>query len=83
MMKNQIKGSLLIGQDNPKRRASRNTRSELYYNQILTIEEICAKVDNITNHDVKRISTHMFDPGNIGITLVGPNASSLREYSLI
>jgi predicted Zn-dependent peptidase len=71
-VKTQIKGSLLIGLDSTKRRAVKNARSEIYFNEIHTIEEICAEIDNVSYEDIKELGSAMFKRENFGITVVGP-----------
>ncbi|MFH0702714.1 MAG: pitrilysin family protein [bacterium] len=75
--KNQIKGNMFIGLESTKHRACRNAMSELYFNKVLTIEEISARIDEITQDDIIRLSNYIFDNKYMGIALVGPKESGL------
>ncbi|MDD3012902.1 MAG: pitrilysin family protein [Candidatus Gastranaerophilales bacterium] len=70
--KTQIKGGLLIGLESTKYRASRNGRSELYFNRTFSTEEICAAIDKVTQADIRRLSNQMFDIKATGIAMICP-----------
>jgi len=81
MAKNQLKGSLLIGLESTKYRASRNGRSEMYFNKVLFSEEICNAIDAVDHGAIKELSNYIFDKKYIGISLVGPKNMSYKELS--
>ncbi|OGI21996.1 MAG: hypothetical protein A2287_07955 [Candidatus Melainabacteria bacterium RIFOXYA12_FULL_32_12] len=78
----QLKGSLLIGSESTKYRASKNGRAELYFNKVLTIEEICDSIDKVTQDDIQRLSKHMLDTKYLGLSLVCPYEFAPKELSL-
>lgn len=81
--KAQIKGGLLIGLESTKYRASRNGRSELYFNKIHSTEEICDAIDKVTQADIKRLSSQMFDKKVTGISMICPKEYANTEPILI
>ncbi|MEI7473645.1 MAG: pitrilysin family protein [bacterium] len=80
--KSQIKGNLLIGLESTKFRASRNARSELYFNRDFDIQEICSMIENVTDKDVIDLANQVLDPKNMAITVVGPKKTVFNKTSL-
>jgi predicted Zn-dependent peptidase len=81
--KTQIKGGLLIGLESTKYRASRNGRSELYFNKIFSTEEICDAIDKVTQADIIRLSNRMFNKEVTGISMICPKEYANREPVLM
>ena len=81
--KNQLKGSLVMGIESPKYRASRNARFEIYFGKIMSIEEICNSIDSITQEMIKDLCNRIFDEKLFGLAIVGPKESFLKEPSLV
>jgi predicted Zn-dependent peptidase len=81
--KTQIKGGLLIGLESTKYRASRNGRSELYFNRTFSTEEICSAIDKVTQADIIRLSNHMFDIKKAGISMICPKDYVNKESILV
>lgn len=69
--KEQLKGSLMIGLENTANRMSRIARAELFGEDLLTPDEIIAKIDRITLEDVERVCHRLFH-GSIHVSAVGP-----------
>lgn len=80
--KSQLKGSLLLGLESTRYRASRNGRSELYFNKIFSTEEICESIDKVTHADIKKLSNFIFDEKYMGISIISPKKHSPKELSL-
>lgn len=78
----QIKGGLLIGLESTKYRASRNGRSELYFNKTFSTEEICQSIDKITGTDIIHLCNRIFDRKTSGISMICPKDSANKEYAL-
>ena len=81
--KTQIKGSLLIGLESTKYRASRNGRSEVYFNRTFSTKEICDAIDEVTQADIIRLSNKMFDKKAMGIAMICPKDYANKEPLLI
>lgn len=81
--KKQLKGSMLIGLESTKYRASRNARSELYFDRIISTEEICSDIDKITHNQVKGLVDYVFDPDYFALSIVGPKDCKINELSLL
>jgi len=81
--KTQVKGSLLIGLESTKYRASRNGRSELYFNRIFPTEEICEAIDKVTKADIIRLSSQMFNSEVTGISMICPKEYACKDPVLL
>ena len=81
--KTQIKGGLLIGLESTKYRASRNGRSELYFNKIFSTQEICDAIDKVTQADIIRLSNKMFNKEVTGISMICPKEYASKEFVLM
>lgn len=78
----QLKGSLLLGLESTKFRASRNGRSELYFNKVLSIEEVCSAIDRVTFDDISRLSQYILNENYMSLSVVGPREYSSKKLSL-
>lgn len=81
--KEQLKGSMLIGMESTKYRASRNGRSELYLGRIVSTDEICKDIDLVTSDDIQKLATQIFDEKNFALSVVGPKRLTEKELALI
>ncbi|MCL6614834.1 MAG: insulinase family protein, partial [Firmicutes bacterium] len=58
--KEQIRGNFLLGLESTSARMSRLAKAELFYDRLLTPEEILALVDAVTAEDVQRAARFSF-----------------------
>lgn len=79
--KKQLKGSLLLGLESTYYRSYRNAHSEVYFNKIFSVEEVCAFIDKISMDDVNKLINYIFDPKYYSLSVVGPK-NVPREYNL-
>lgn len=79
--KKQLKGSLLLSLESMYYRSYRNAHSEIYFNKIFSVEEVCEYVDKITIEDVNALTQDIFNPDYYSLSIVGPKTVS-KEYSL-
>ncbi len=70
--KNQIKGALVLGQENMSNRMMRMAKSELYYGCIIPMEELIGKVTNVTHTDVKEVARRLFIESDFPMAAIGP-----------
>jgi predicted Zn-dependent peptidase len=55
-VKEYLKGSIILGLENTSNRMIRMANSIIYYNRIITVEEILNKIDLISSDDIMEIS---------------------------
>ncbi|MBP6963310.1 MAG: insulinase family protein [Armatimonadetes bacterium] len=70
--KNQIRGALALGQESMSNRMMRIGKSELHYGRMLTIEELTAKVTNVSHDDVKQVADRFFADAEFPMAAIGP-----------
>src|SRR5690606_7973285 len=76
--KEQIKGSLMIGLENTANRMSRIARMELFQEEWLTPDDVLARIDQVSEDDVRRLTGHLFS-GDLLVAAVGPVDESIAD----
>jgi len=71
--KAQLKGKLLLSQENTSNRMTRLAKSELYFNRFVTLDELVENIDAVTSEDLLRFSDEFFDPTQFSETLLIPD----------
>ncbi len=72
--KGQLKGGMVLGLEDSGARMSRLGKAELVYDELLTIDEVIERVDDVTLEDVHAISSNLFSQPEI-LAIVGPGAT--------
>ena len=70
--KAQLKGKLLLSQENTSNRMTRLAKSELYFNRFVTLDELVENIDAVTSEDLLNFSDEFFDPAQFSETLLIP-----------
>ena len=74
--KGRSRGSLVLSLEDPGSRMSRLGRSELVHGEILSVEELLARVEAVSLEDVSRIARQLLREDNRFLTVVGPASVS-------
>lgn len=74
--KAQLKGKLLLSQENTSNRMTRLAKSELYFNRFVTLDELVENIDAVSSDDLIRFSAEFFDPAQFSETLLIPELKS-------
>lgn len=69
--KNQIKGSILMGQESITNRMSRLVKNELYYGRIIPIEEVILKIESIKLDEVIQTVNRYLKGQNLSLAVIG------------
>ncbi|MGQ9779883.1 MAG: M16 family metallopeptidase [Bacillota bacterium] len=69
--KEQIRGNFLLGLESTSARMSRLAKAELFYERLLTPEEVLALIDAVTAEDVQRVARFAFE-GPLPAAAVAP-----------
>lgn len=77
--KEQLKGSLMLGLEHTANRMSRIARAELFHEELLSPDELCARIDAVTMDDLQRVSMQILGGAPI-IAAVGPVDQSLTAH---
>jgi predicted Zn-dependent peptidase len=70
--KAQLKGKLLLSQENTSNRMTRLAKSELYFNRFVTLDELVENIDAVTAEDLIDFSQKFFDANLYSETLLVP-----------
>jgi predicted Zn-dependent peptidase len=74
--KNQIRGSLVLGQESMSNRMSRMAKSEMYFGRIVPLAEIVSSVMGVSRDDVSRVAAEMFSDSELAMAAIGPFKAS-------
>ena len=69
--KGQLRGSLVLGLEEPSSRMSRLGKSELVYSRLEPVDEILAAIEAVTHDDVRRVAAEVLDQPKV-LAVVGP-----------
>ncbi len=70
--KAQLKGKLLLSQENTSNRMTRLAKSELYFNRFVTLDELVENIDEVTSEELLKFSKEFFNPELFSETLLLP-----------
>jgi predicted Zn-dependent peptidase len=78
--KEQLKSSTILAMESTAARMTRTGRSIITGQELLTPEEISARVDAVTADDVKRLANDHLKLENMYLAAVGPKELDLARY---
>ena len=71
--KEQLKGNLLLGLESTTNQMTRLARSEIYSGRYVSVDELIASVDRVTEEDVKRIARDVLARDRLCMVALGPS----------
>ncbi len=77
--KEQLKGSLLLGLESSSSRMSRLGKLEITLGKYVTLDEVVAKIENVSLADLEKMSQQLFDPTTLCFTALGPITEEIRH----
>jgi predicted Zn-dependent peptidase len=69
--KGQLRGSIVLGLEDPSSRMSRLGKAELVYSRLEPVEEILASIEAVTHDDVRRAAAEIINQPK-ALAVVGP-----------
>ena len=69
--KDQVKGNILMGLESSNSRMANLARQEMYFRNFVTVDEIIARIDEVTAEQVQGMAQRLFEPARIAVTLLG------------
>jgi predicted Zn-dependent peptidase len=69
--KDQVKGNILLGLESSSARMANLARQEMYFQNFFTVDEVIARIDEVTAAQVQAMAQQLFDPERIAVTLLG------------
>ena len=70
-VKQQMKGSMLLGLETSDSRMSRIAKNEIYFGRNVPIEEVAARIDAVQNDEVVSVARRLFRAGGLALTVLG------------
>lgn len=72
-IKTQYKGGLMLGLENTSSRMMRLARMEIYQGRYVPLDEISARIDEVTPKKIQGMAQKLFDQNNIVTAILEPN----------
>lgn len=70
--KDQIRGSLILGQESVTNHMSRLGRTELTHGRVITVEEVIDRIHSVSLEDVAQVAQEVFVPDLLSLACIGP-----------
>lgn len=70
--KSQLKGKLLLSQENTSNRMTRLAKSELHFGRFVTLDELVKNIDDVQANDIQAFSKDFFDPSGYSEGILYP-----------
>ncbi|MBC6463823.1 M16 family metallopeptidase [Actinomadura sp. HBU206391] len=77
--KGQARGSMVLSLEDTGSRMSRIGKSELVYDQLLSVDEVLARIEAVTLDDIRAVAAEVLDQA-MTLTVIGPFED--REFTL-
>ena len=82
--KDQVKGNILMGLESSNARMANLARQEMYFHEFITVDEIIARINEVSAAQVQMMAQRLFDPARIAVTLLGRlNGVKLKRERLV
>ena len=69
--KSQLKGNMLLGMESTDSRMNRLARNEIYFRRDVTLEELAAGIESVSNDQVVELSARFFRPDQMAMVMLG------------
>jgi len=69
---NQLKGSLMLGLESTGSRMSRLAKMEIYLNDYVTLDEVCAGIASVTAEQIQLLAQELFAEERMTLTMIRP-----------
>lgn len=70
--KNQIRGALVLSQENMSSRMIRIAKSQIYFGRVVPLEELISCVLKVTHDDIRQVAERIFREEGVGVAAIGP-----------
>jgi len=69
---NQLKGSLMLGLESTGSRMSRLAKMEIYLNDYVTLDDVCAGIASVTAEQIQQLAQELFAEERMTLTVIRP-----------
>jgi predicted Zn-dependent peptidase len=77
--KDHLKGRLVLGTESPGTRMNRLGRAVVTNSEMLTIDEIIDRVDQVRAEDLQALAAEFWQPETMSVAAIGPNTNLIRS----
>jgi len=82
-VKQQMKGSMLLGLETSDSRMSRIAKNEIYFGRDVPMEEVAARIDAVPNDQIVSVAQRLFRTDGLALTVLGdPKGERLGDEVL-
>jgi len=71
-VKDQMKGSIVLGMENTNNRMSQLAKHEIYMGRFMTLDEVLSSIDAVTVEQINGLLDRVLDNGRRGMAALGP-----------
>lgn len=82
LVKEQVKGGILLSLEDTWSVASRNGSHMLRYGEVVPVERVVAEIEAVTQEDVLRVARRVLKPGSVHLAVIGPYEQSELEKAI-
>ena len=75
MVKDNIKGAILLSSDSVESRMSSIAMNEIFFEKYFSVEEVCQAIDDVKPSDLRRVARKLFANGRRSLLALGPKPS--------
>lgn len=73
---NQLKGSLMLGLESTGSRMSRLAKMEIYLNDYVTLDDVCAGIASVTAEQIQLLAQELFADERMTLTVIRPTSEA-------
>jgi predicted Zn-dependent peptidase len=77
--KEHVKGRMVLGMESTAARMARISRATLFDLEVLSLDEMIAKVDSVSEEDVAELAAELYDPVNFSAACIGPDEACFSK----
>lgn len=72
VIKNNLKGTILLSSDSVESRMSSIAKNEIFLGKYVPVDEVCKLIDEVTPQDIRRVARKLLREGRRSIFALGP-----------
>lgn len=80
-VKEQLKGNLILSLEKSASWMNWMGRSTIYFDQILSVEDIIERIESVTMQDLQEIAQKVFQSKRMALTAIGPLSENILNYN--
>jgi len=77
--KEHLKGKVILGLENTASRMTRLGKGLLTKTEILSLDELAARIDAVTSEELMELATHVYHPGNLSVVGIGADEAQFMS----